>query len=114
VVAGELGVVALHGGEPVLRCPAGGVGRVHRDDGQAGVAGHGREPVTEPGGGDPGDLVPERPAPASPCGPVAGVFASLVAGAAEAEVLDHDGAGPVRAGGGQDTSKTPAGMRSTG
>jgi hypothetical protein len=45
---------------------------------------------------------------------VAGVFASLVAGAAEAEVLDHDGAGPVRAGGGQDTSKTPAGMRSTG
>src|ERR1039457_118278 len=66
VVAGELGVVLLHGGEPVLRSPAGGVGRVHRDDGHASVAGHGGEPVTEPGGWDAGCLVPERPAPASP------------------------------------------------
>jgi hypothetical protein len=40
VVAGELGVVPSHGGEPVLRPPAGGISRVHRDHGQAGVVCH--------------------------------------------------------------------------
>jgi hypothetical protein len=101
MMAGELGVVLSQGSKPVL-CPQREVYRVYRDDGNAVVAGHVGEPVTEPGRWEPGDLVPERPAPTSPCGPFAGAFAALAAGVGEVQVLDHDGAGPVLAGGGED------------
>jgi hypothetical protein len=43
-----------------------------------------------------------RPVAASAGGPVAGAIAALLAGVDEVEVLDHDRAGLVLAGGGQD------------
>ena len=95
-------MVLPYRGEPVLRPPTGGVGRVHRDHGQAGIVGHVAKPVPEPAGREAGDLAAERPAPASSCGPAGGPFASLAAGIGEVEVLDDHGAGMVLAGSGQD------------
>ena len=46
--------------------------------------------------------MPERLAATSSRGSAAGAFASLAAGVGEVQVLDHDGAGPMLAGRGQD------------
>ncbi len=59
VVAGRLTRGAGEGFLPVLGAPAAGVGRVHGDDGDAGLVGHRGKPGTEPAGGHAGDQLPE-------------------------------------------------------
>ena len=102
--AGVSGGLFPHGGEPVLRSPAGGVGRVHGDDGHAGVGGHVGEPVPESGSGDTRYLVSEGTSSASFRWPVSDAFAALVAGVVEVQVLDHDGGRVVLAGSVEDVA----------
>jgi len=100
VVTGRLGVVFPQGPQPVLGGPAGSVGGIDDDDRQARVAGHLDQPVAELAGGDPGDRAPEPPSPLAARGPAGRPLASLGAGLGEVEVLDDEGAGTSRPGGG--------------
>src|SRR5215469_9094216 len=93
VMAGRLRVVLPQGLEPVLGCPAGGVGGVDDDDRQPGVAGYLDQPVAELAGGDAVDRAAEPAPPPAARRPAAVAFASLGAGLGEVEVLDDDGAG---------------------
>jgi hypothetical protein len=86
VVTGRFGVVLPQGPQPVLGCPAGGVGRIDDDHLQPGVGGHLDQPVPELPGGDAGEQPPEVPAAPAAGGPAAGPFASLGAGVGEVEV----------------------------
>jgi hypothetical protein len=100
VVPGRLGVVLAQGGEPVLRPPPRAVGGINDDDEQARVGGHLHQPLAQLPGRDARHRAAERPAPLPAGGPAPAVFAALVPGLGEVEVLDHDGPRPVLAGGG--------------
>ncbi len=101
VVSGGL-VVAFQLGEPVLGAPSGGVGGVDGDDRDYCVVSHLGQPVAQLCGREPGDHGPVTPSPPAAGWPISGVFAALLAGVGEVEVLDHYSFGVVFGRGGQD------------
>lgn len=60
--------------------------------------------VPELRGGDAGDGAPEGPAAPAARGPAVGPFPSFGAGLSEVQVLDHDRAGSVSPGGGDEAA----------
>lgn len=81
--------------EPVLRSLHRGVGGVDDDDRHPGVVGHLDQPVPQFGGGQPGNVPAEGPAPLPPGWSVPRPLSSFGAGLLETEVLNDDCSGVV-------------------
>ena len=92
-------VVLAQRGEPVLRSPPRAVSGINDHDGKSRVVSHLHQPLAQLPGGDAGDRAAERPAPPPAGRPAPVPFAALVPGLGEVDVLDHDRAGAVLAGG---------------
>ena len=90
MVPGRLGVVPAERGEPVLRAPSRGIGRISDDHVQAGVGAHLHQPVPEPRGRDAGDCPAEPASAPSAGGPAPGPLAAFGACPGKVEVLDHN------------------------